>query len=309
MTSISQASHIGELGVSFLQLLCSKAHVIFRPVRMFDVGIDGIIEPQVGCIATGSLIGVQIKSGKSFRRTKDGNYSFISDKAHFEYWSRCTIPVIGVVYDPEKDIAVWVNLSDSATSAITSNGPWSIPLNTNNNTLNLDTLQNLISSAESTRINRRLDDSKISTSTYIESQGTNKISIDSKLGWEELFDIFLSLLHDDWDVADAGYRLSLYFPSKDTDPRRIFAINRLATTNELQLVKIVNAMAAAMRDDADPVADHICNMIRYVPNIVARLERMLSDGCFTDDTLWVAIQAIESIGETVRPDLWHSYNT
>lgn len=45
MTRVTAESHIGELGSAFLQYLCSKQEVIYRPVRIFDVGIDAFIEP------------------------------------------------------------------------------------------------------------------------------------------------------------------------------------------------------------------------------------------------------------------------
>ncbi|HEX9943181.1 MAG TPA: DUF4365 domain-containing protein, partial [Thermoanaerobaculia bacterium] len=60
--------------------------------------------------ATGCCIAAQIKSGDSFR-TASGDYLIPGDREHFEYWSGHTLPVIGIVYDPSKDQAVWVDIT------------------------------------------------------------------------------------------------------------------------------------------------------------------------------------------------------
>ncbi|MCO7189928.1 MULTISPECIES: DUF4365 domain-containing protein [unclassified Pseudoalteromonas] len=305
MTSVSPESHTGELGVSFMQLLCGASKVIFRPIQLFDVGIDGLIEPQVENVATGAFIGVQIKAGPSFRRSGDSKYVFRSDRAHFEYWSRCTLPVVGVVYDPETQKAVWTNLSDFASRALSTNGPWSVNLSLECDELRAETLSNLISSAEFTRINRRFEDSM--SATMIQHEGNKQIknvSVNKKLAWEELFETFLSLLHDEWTVADAGYRLSWYFPMEENDPRRVFALARLAQVSDVQLFKIISAMERVQEDNADPVAEHLCYIIGYVQNVIERLEEAVVQGRLREGSEWVAIQAIELIGEDQREDLW-----
>ncbi|PMG81092.1 hypothetical protein BCU84_00270 [Shewanella sp. 10N.286.51.B7] len=308
MTTVSPESHTGELGVSFMKLLCGTSKVIFRPIELFDVGIDALIEPQVENIATGSFIGVQIKSGSSFRRSGDGRYVFRSDKAHFEYWSRCTLPVVGVVYDPETQKAVWSNLSDYAVNALAHNGPWLVNLSLEHDELKPDTLYKLISSAETTRINRRLDNSMSAAIAQQKDNQSNKgLGENKKLAWEELFENFLSLLHDEWTVAEAGYRLSWYFPKDKCDPRHVFAIARLAQVTDVQIIKIISAMERVMADGADPVAEHLCYMLAYIPRVTQRLELAIVQGLVRKGSEWVAIQAIEFIGEVPREDLWEKY--
>lgn len=308
MTTVSSESHTGELGVSFMKLICGREKVIFRPIELFDVGIDGLIEPQVENIATGAFIGVQIKSGQSFKRAGVGKYVFRSDKAHFEYWFRCTLPVVGVVYDPESNKAVWTNLSDYADKALTENGPWSIPLTLESDELNTETLSQLISSAESTRISRKFVNSMSAVVAQQDNTSSRKeINEHSKLAWEELFDTFLSLIHDEWTVADAGYRLSWHFPSDKHDPRYVYAITRMAKVNDVQLTKIISAMARVMEDNADPVAEHLCYMLSYVPNVVKRLEKAIANSQIRKESIWIAIQAIEFIGEHRRKELWEGY--
>ncbi|PHZ93557.1 hypothetical protein CS912_16680 [Klebsiella variicola] len=308
MTRVTSESHIGELGSAFLQYLCSKQEVIYRPVRIFDVGIDAFIEPQVGNIATGAMIGVQIKTGKSFK-TSSGRYSFKSDKAHFEYWSRCTLPIIGVVYDPEDEKGVWVNLSDIAKDRLTNKGPWVINLSVQEHLLDSDSLQNLIDSAELTRIKK--DFIKFSYLTMPQSNQKkekdsfqNLSTISSHTAWDELLDTFLSLLYDDRIVADAGYRLSLYFPKEKSNFRYKYIIKRLSLLNDVQLIKMIFSVKVALDDCCEHVAEHICNIMRYIPDICLRLESIIFNNNLSNDVNAVAIQLIESLSEYERQDLW-----
>lgn len=303
MTGVKEETFTGELGVSFLQFLCSSNNTIFRPIRMFDVGIDGLIEPQIERVATGHFIGVQIKSGESFQRSAPGTYSFKGDKTHFEYWRRCTMPIVGVVFDPTIKRAVWINLTEISEERLKSAGPWSVRLSLGENELNSETLPHLIQSTEQTRINRVFDNS--STCSMLKNSSRSGTDLnEASITWEELVEVFLSLIYDDWTVAKAGYRICLYFPVNADDPRRTYLLNRLKLISDLQLVKIVSAMDTAMLDGADNVAENMCNLLGYVPDVIPRLERALEIGCFTKGKHTAAIQAIELITQESRADIW-----
>jgi hypothetical protein len=93
-----------------------------------DQGNDAYIEFISHEVATSLFAWVQIKSGISYRRS-DG-YAIPADPQHFEYWNNWPVPVVGVVYDPEKKVAVWINISEflrSHSDAI-EHGPYSIPI-------------------------------------------------------------------------------------------------------------------------------------------------------------------------------------
>ncbi|WP_181573385.1 DUF4365 domain-containing protein [Klebsiella quasipneumoniae] len=222
---------------------------------------------------------------------------------------RCTLPIIGVVYDPEDEKGVWVNLSDIAKDRLTNKGPWVINLSVQEHLLDSDSLQTLIDSAELTRIKK--DFIKFSYLTMPQSNQKkekdsfqNLSTISSHTAWDELLDTFLSLLYDDRIVADAGYRLSLYFPKEKSDFRYQYIIKRLSLLNDVQLIKMIFSVKVALDDCYEHVAEHICNIMRYIPDICLRLESIIFNNNLSNDLNAVAIQLIESLSEYERQDLW-----
>lgn len=93
--------HIGEL-------VNEQLEWIFREQPTDDYGIDAIIETAGEDRPTGQMIGVQIKTGKSyFKEQKDDCVVFRFDKAHADYWLNHSLPVIIVLYDPEQKLCIW----------------------------------------------------------------------------------------------------------------------------------------------------------------------------------------------------------
>lgn len=93
---------------------------IFREQPISDFGIDGFVEITRMTLdlkhrtPTGRLIGVQIKSGKSFFKESAGNYFiYRGAKKHLHYWLNYSIPVIIVLYDKEANIAYWEIVNES----------------------------------------------------------------------------------------------------------------------------------------------------------------------------------------------------
>jgi hypothetical protein len=87
---------------------------IFREQPISDFGIDGFVEITKcdfilkDSIPTGRLIGVQIKSGKSFfKESTDEYFVYRGSKKHLIYWLNHSIPVIIVFYDKETNSAYW----------------------------------------------------------------------------------------------------------------------------------------------------------------------------------------------------------
>lgn len=93
-----------------------------------DQGNDAYIEFISNEVATSLFAWVQIKSGPSYRRS-DG-YAIPADRDHFQYWNDWPVPVVGMVYDPERKVAVWVNISEFLRlhPDVIENGPHSIPV-------------------------------------------------------------------------------------------------------------------------------------------------------------------------------------
>lgn len=100
---------------------------IFREQPVNDFGIDAFVEiTSIGwdlstLSPTGRLIGVQIKSGKSyFKESQDDHFVFRGSKRHLEYWLNHSIPVIMVLYDQVSDLAYWQQV-DKTTVILTGN--------------------------------------------------------------------------------------------------------------------------------------------------------------------------------------------
>ena len=86
---------------------------IFREQPTDDYGIDAIIEAAGEDRPTGQMIGVQIKTGKSyFKEQKDNCVAFRFDKAHADYWLNHSLPVIIVLYDPEENLCIWERVTE-----------------------------------------------------------------------------------------------------------------------------------------------------------------------------------------------------
>ncbi len=73
---------------------------VFQEVeRQNDFGKDGYVDIGEDGVVTFLCAALQIKSGKSYR-TANGDYS-VPVNGHAETWRRSTIPVFGLVYDPD----------------------------------------------------------------------------------------------------------------------------------------------------------------------------------------------------------------
>jgi RNase P subunit RPR2 len=79
-----------QILIGHMMAVCGEANQIFRPVTMFDYGIDGEVEfKDNDGRASGKKIYVQLKSGNSYLRTRqrDGREVFdVKNERHLEYW-------------------------------------------------------------------------------------------------------------------------------------------------------------------------------------------------------------------------------
>jgi hypothetical protein len=77
-----------------------------------DLNVDVTHDDQI----TGGVIGVQVKSGASFHR--DNRWVIPARPVDWEYWRSSTVPLIGMVYDPDADVVRWRNLTQTARSRV-----------------------------------------------------------------------------------------------------------------------------------------------------------------------------------------------
>lgn len=97
-----QTSITERLGVLYVASIFTEMGFIFREIPNSDTGIDGYIE-EVNCSheATGRLLAVQIKSGKSYLNDRGEYFVYYADESHIKYWKLYSIPVILCIYNPE----------------------------------------------------------------------------------------------------------------------------------------------------------------------------------------------------------------
>lgn len=119
---------VGDEGMDFIALTCSRSGAFFLPRIRQDVGIDAHLEIRDSDgKPTGAIALIQSKAGMSYI-SRAGEYFIRADKEHFAVWPRYRLSVIGVVYNPQKRDARWVNISAHLRSHPESikNGPFRI---------------------------------------------------------------------------------------------------------------------------------------------------------------------------------------
>jgi Domain of unknown function (DUF4365) len=95
-------------GVAYVQGIVDEMDCVWRPTPNDDVGLDGEIELGKDGAATARLLKVQVKSGSSYIRNPTGtSFEFFASSNDLGYWSAANLPVILVVYDPEKREGYW----------------------------------------------------------------------------------------------------------------------------------------------------------------------------------------------------------
>lgn len=122
---ISNSSKTDRLGVQIVGLKFERFGYIFREQTVTDCGIDAQIELIDEENATGKLIAVQIKSGKSWFKESNGQgYVYRGDMAHLDYWLHYSLPVLIVLCDVEEDECYWQAVTQN--TVIYTKGAWKI---------------------------------------------------------------------------------------------------------------------------------------------------------------------------------------
>ena len=81
---------------------------IFREQPIVDVGIDAHIEQMFNGDPTGKHLAVQIKTGLSnVHVNKNGDFDYYMSRTHYNYWLSYSVPVIIVLYDPDRQVLYW----------------------------------------------------------------------------------------------------------------------------------------------------------------------------------------------------------
>lgn len=115
MKKVSSQSITGQLGANLIERIVLQMRYIWRPLLIFDVGIDGEIEirdPVTG-EATNSIVRVQAKATtQMFQAETDTSFEFVCEQKDIDYWLQGNTPVILVVCRPETEEAYWISIKD-----------------------------------------------------------------------------------------------------------------------------------------------------------------------------------------------------
>jgi hypothetical protein len=102
-----------------------KFEWIFREQPKSDMGIDAHVEICENRKPLGKLIGLQIKSGKSwFKEKVEVGFVYRGSRVHLEYWKNHLLPVVLVMYNPEDEQVYWQVIKEEHI-ALTKKG-WKI---------------------------------------------------------------------------------------------------------------------------------------------------------------------------------------
>ena len=121
----------GEIGVNAVsQVVNDEMKLIFkRNDAEYDFGIDGYIEivTEEGFV-TGQIIGVQIKCGDSFFKTKTKTgFTFYGENKHLNYYSNAPFPIIIVICEPTSRKCYWQVFSLERTEKTKTSWKLNIP--------------------------------------------------------------------------------------------------------------------------------------------------------------------------------------
>ena len=103
-----------QILIGHMMAICGEANQIFRPVTMWDYGIDGEVEfKSDDGQASGRKIYVQLKSGGSYLRARktDAQEVFdVKNPRHLKFWVNQPVDVYLVVRDAQETIR-WMNVT------------------------------------------------------------------------------------------------------------------------------------------------------------------------------------------------------
>ena len=124
---MAEAPRTDRLGVAKVEHFFSSQGWLFREQSLHDYGIDAQVEIVEDDKPTGDLIAMQIKSGISyFSESNRNGIVYRTDEEHIDYWFRHSLPVIIVLYNPDRDVCLWEAVTEE-TIKTTGKG-WKIEI-------------------------------------------------------------------------------------------------------------------------------------------------------------------------------------
>lgn len=104
-------------GINAVRMLLERHDLVVDEVDgRSDYGRDLNVDVTRDSEVTGGIIGVQVKGGRSF--FKHGQWVIPATPTDWQYWRSSTVPIIGMVHDPDTTAIRWINLSQLARSRV-----------------------------------------------------------------------------------------------------------------------------------------------------------------------------------------------
>ncbi len=102
---------IERSAVNAARTLFESCDCVFQEVELAnDYGKDAYVDIAEAEDVTGLCVALQIKGGKSYRRSN--GYGIPLDQAHARIWETSSVPVAGIVFDPDDETLRWCNISE-----------------------------------------------------------------------------------------------------------------------------------------------------------------------------------------------------
>lgn len=132
-----------RLGVNEVEKVFLLHKWIPRLILQTDVGIDMEVEICENDEPTGQLIGVQIKSGKSyFKEDSFGQITYRGKLVHLKYWLKHSLPIIIVLHNPETAETIWQKIDEDKIIRTQTNWRIDIPKSQNLNEIGINEIKN-----------------------------------------------------------------------------------------------------------------------------------------------------------------------
>lgn len=142
----SPESHsVARIGMALAAEKFETIGFAFRDQDQIAYGIDAHAELIEGEIATGRLLGIQVKSGPSaFSESEGQNFIFRSDAKHVEYWLGHSLPVLICLSDITNREIYWQYVSEETAISTGVGYKFEIPVDQMITADSLNTLQSLL---------------------------------------------------------------------------------------------------------------------------------------------------------------------
>jgi len=120
--------HASERGAvnAVRTLLEAHRHVVDEVEGRNDYGRDLIVDITERGEITGAIIGIQVKGDRRF--IKDGDWELPASPKDRRYWAESSVPIVGVLWNPDDGGMRWINLTAYArTDPTISTWPFTRP--------------------------------------------------------------------------------------------------------------------------------------------------------------------------------------